>query len=893
MHLRTKQDEYATSVALVEHGMDYILDSEPKQLLRSTSLLSSTRHHVPTPEAWRPPPSRDSTASGSNPINDTQGRMRKRHSFFARSHSETSKLRRTPTTVARNLTLEDNQDYWQRPGTAQSIQPRRRKTEHLESLRNSIFGGKKRTHSKEPSVSSIVSRSGSRNSNADANMSRIPFKTEEDYYHHLRKSTISPPFNFEHVTHTARKQLPSLETVNEKDLKAEFWGASAYQRPKRSLNGIQAEDLTSKLPRMGVERHSPSSRPTSPMFADMSNQRPLSPTSPARRYFGSLNGPEASIDETLFDEVRETKFDPDVALETLHSTDWQQNFRHPKRYASMGAIREAGESGESSEWPLSPASLKKSNRESYVQLPPPTITFDESEHSNSDAPSDHTLPRRETPIIISPKEPSTPISEAGSESTQQTDAPPETAPNAQHTQINSFRTQSPELAAPEATRSQTEHIDRSQQPLPPVPTQQRPASRGPSQNSACISRSEAPSSISQASSDRPSSIRSRSSKSASKSPAAESNATSASGIASRCSFLSDLTWEDDVDFLYEQNAESTCNFDWQQGPVQSTLEQDVMNLRLSGWGARSFTTATSTPMSLRKLSDDRVATLALQEGNTHSRGSSVGHRGFLAARRGTRSRSKSSSSDGLHKQMTPPPPLDLTPTPAVEVTPKSPNVSVLSPVLSIDGEEDSAAPATKPPFSPGTLHFHNFDSGYRGSAEYLSDPESNVTRRSKHSKSSSYGSYDSGTRSTPSTASRETARWSSASSASVPELMHSHKRRSKVSLQLHKSIISRPLESLPQSPGSSAEETEAGIAGEESSIVPRASQVEPMRNTFILQRLETTSERIMLQNAGRTVQRGRPSTAGRLGLFPRIASVEEQEQKHRRAASAGPGAGWL
>lgn len=87
-------------------------------------------------------------------------------------------------------------------------------------------------------------------------------------YRNHRKQSISPPFNFEHVTHTRKKHLPALETVDEKDLTKEFWAVSANQPAKRQLKGIQADDLRSKLEAMGVSRGAVSSRPSTPSGHD-------------------------------------------------------------------------------------------------------------------------------------------------------------------------------------------------------------------------------------------------------------------------------------------------------------------------------------------------------------------------------------------------------------------------------------------------------------------------------------------------------------------------------------------------------------------------------------------------------------------------------------------------
>ncbi|KAF2226635.1 hypothetical protein BDZ85DRAFT_293550 [Elsinoe ampelina] len=64
---------------------------------------------------------------------------------------------------------------------------------------------------------------------------------EED--RELKKASISSPFNFQHVAHTAPQQLPELDLVSDRDLTLSFWAASAHQQPQGDLRGIKAEEI--------------------------------------------------------------------------------------------------------------------------------------------------------------------------------------------------------------------------------------------------------------------------------------------------------------------------------------------------------------------------------------------------------------------------------------------------------------------------------------------------------------------------------------------------------------------------------------------------------------------------------------------------------------------------
>jgi len=215
-------------------------------------------------------------------------------------------------------------------------------------------------------------------------------------------------------------------------------------------------------------------------------------------------------------------------------------------------------------------------------------------------------------------------------------------------------------------------------------------------------------------------------------------------------------------------------------------------------------------------------------------------------------------------------------------------------VFSVTGADDETF---KTPNTSSALQFLGGLNGAnnRGSTEYLSDPESIRTGGSKHRKSSSYGSWESIARPPGGGAGHPplrdaAARWSVASTNSIPDLLHS-KRKSRSSL-LHKSIISRPLESLPQSPDKPSKSgglLEGAGAEEESSIVPRAAQIQPMRNTFVIRRApETEGDRAAtaLQGAGRAVQRGRPPTPSQ---FSRLLQPEEAA----RVQSDRDAGGWI
>lgn len=62
-------------------------------------------------------------------------------------------------------------------------------------------------------------------------------------YHKHKKSSISAPFNFQHVTHTQRDHLSVLESMTDGELGSELQAASVCQAPRNQLQGIRAQSL--------------------------------------------------------------------------------------------------------------------------------------------------------------------------------------------------------------------------------------------------------------------------------------------------------------------------------------------------------------------------------------------------------------------------------------------------------------------------------------------------------------------------------------------------------------------------------------------------------------------------------------------------------------------------
>lgn len=74
-----------------------------------------------------------------------------------------------------------------------------------------------------------------------------PLTPKPKVFQRLKKNSISPPFNFQHITHTQKNHLPELDSVTDRELVSEFWAASAYQAPRTELRGINAQSIEKNL----------------------------------------------------------------------------------------------------------------------------------------------------------------------------------------------------------------------------------------------------------------------------------------------------------------------------------------------------------------------------------------------------------------------------------------------------------------------------------------------------------------------------------------------------------------------------------------------------------------------------------------------------------------------
>jgi hypothetical protein len=729
--------------------------------------------------------------------------QRKRLSFFGRSSSDASTHLRALSHL--NATMHSSKGRSDplnpppsRPSTAFS-QNRRKTTDPLDSIRKSLFGFG--TRKKAPANDQVnpprpgsSRRSLSRQSQSSdkTNTSLLPFATpstkkkpskekeEPEFvneeqckhdsltasdpgkslttapdYQHRKKSSISRPFNFQHLTHTAKKHLPQLQTVDEQNLTRKFWAVNAYQKPKEELKEIKADDLSETF----------STQPS-----ELSLERPCS--SQATTEVGE------SLDETTFDETQETKFNPD-AFETIHEVQPvpRPTVKSPKHYSSMSAL--------GSPTYNDPEKLRHLIKERGVRdedLPP----CPQRAATTSDVRA--SVPIRPAPL-------------------------PET------------------LSGPLDSRPPGQS-HRERQPLPPVPA--RALRKVPSKGSVRTGSG----SLGQLFPMPPSSMRASSAAgsvagSVAGSFVSKRSSKSVATVNSRTDVLSEPTWEDDIDFAFDQEAEASCDFDWENTSCLREEDEDALTpsdrpvpdddesttgepggIRLSAWLGDAPSISSSISPGLNSSSDE-ISTSS--DNVQHKRGSSVGHRGFQAART-------------LSHDSAIPAPLAINIATSASGSP--------TPLL-----KASLLDCEKSPYTEGEMNFPGFDSARF--PEYLSDPESS-SRSSERRKSSSANSYESSGKSLQ--MGTETTRWSSASTSSIPDLLHSRRKSRSSIRKSHR--MSRPLE-----PVTSADEDES-----EDLVAARPQWTRVQTDTIIMRRPSTSGDRALLFSAGRTVQRGRSAT---------------------------------
>ncbi|KAF2861993.1 hypothetical protein K470DRAFT_256529 [Piedraia hortae CBS 480.64] len=185
----------------------------------------------------------------------------------------------------------------------------------------------------------------------------------------VRKDSISLPFNFEHISHTERFNLPLLGSVRGRVLTEAFFAASMRPRPRKPLAGMRVDDVPEKLSAMGVARGASRSHPESaatatyppvslPVWLDSRSDLPLQPPPKADKdkscsssllastiiYTSPLKSPAMS-DSWQSDWPIDWEHDVDYCYaqeaESTCDFDWSRPEKQPSRTPSVSSQNHA------------------------------------------------------------------------------------------------------------------------------------------------------------------------------------------------------------------------------------------------------------------------------------------------------------------------------------------------------------------------------------------------------------------------------------------------------------------------------------------------------------------------------------------------------------------------
>ncbi|QSZ35180.1 hypothetical protein DSL72_008047 [Monilinia vaccinii-corymbosi] len=111
-----------------------------------------------------------------------------------------------------------------------------------------------------------------------------------------RKTTISGPYNFQHITHTQQNELPDLNQIPPTELVSEFSAIRASQAPTNgNLKGIRARDLMfENFSSVAMDYAPDADAPRSPQSprSPTSPKSPTCPVTPQRRSAASVTPPQ-------------------------------------------------------------------------------------------------------------------------------------------------------------------------------------------------------------------------------------------------------------------------------------------------------------------------------------------------------------------------------------------------------------------------------------------------------------------------------------------------------------------------------------------------------------------------------------------------------------------------
>ncbi|KAL2358082.1 hypothetical protein BJ546DRAFT_946673 [Cryomyces antarcticus] len=317
-----------------------------------------------------------------------------------------------------------------------------------------------------------------------------------------RRPSISVPFDFRHLNYMQRRELPALDKSSQQELVAEFCAVRNSQRPRRELQGIRAEDLSSRK-----------------LSSDVSNaQEPslMDPTTSPRSRRGSSEHQKWSFSSNTSPlahrSIRSADTFSQYASKQHSPKSVKGTVTRPTRTSSVGALARKDSSVAASQSTIAPDLAKFGDGDASVAaplLPTPGGTA------------------RQLMPLISP-----------AYSTDLEDVPEE---------AEGYFAHRASIAKPDAAQYGSYLRQWQSFPLPSDRSQLRASYVSPTHPQQPSSRP-----MSQMSDTLGSPLSTVSSR-MSVAPAKRSSAVQG-GI--------DSSWEDDVDYCYEHEAEADCDFSW-------------------------------------------------------------------------------------------------------------------------------------------------------------------------------------------------------------------------------------------------------------------------------------------------------------------------------------------
>lgn len=395
----------------------------------------------------------------------------------------------------------------------------------------------------------------------------------------LQRLTISEPFNFQHLTHTEPVQYRRMQEAAHNDIVSEFSAMRASQAPRRELRGIKAEAIHRKEV---VPEHSSSGTPSPPRTARAESPQASSPRST--------------------DTMQHAIYSPSSPDRSVYKSRSVDNFSQPSPASYKGPNSPKSPPPRTSSRQFAPEAFK------YHREPPTDTSCAQSTHDKEAGPPDY-------PVA------------AWSEMVQDFSAPHAVTTPDDAAQV--LRPPPFELVKTELTQVlEEDECSEGRRSMSTLRATTPGAALRHSRSSPNIRRYSQKCSdtlLEINGNDGNAVVNVRPSSSLALTPSIEQPfddiplQRQASKRISVAQAKADVSWEDDIDWCYQHEAEADCNFDWDRssipdeeltpknatevvetapGPNPNTIEKEAPRRRNTISNPRSSSVYSSSPLIL-------------------------------------------------------------------------------------------------------------------------------------------------------------------------------------------------------------------------------------------------------------------------------------------------------